>query len=83
MVSYVAGCAIGNRQDQRPMTDEELADEIRRLADELHRRGLTRRPQESLLAHQLWTAALEVASWPTYKQRAMRSSPDIVTEGDL
>ena len=54
------------------MTEEELADEIHRLSDELHKRSYNVIEGESWLNRQLRIASLEVRSWPSHKQQAMK-----------
>lgn len=58
--------------DTAALTDEELADLIHKLSNELGRRARMPKPGESWLKHQLRAASLTVRSWPRTKQDAMR-----------
>lgn len=60
--------------DTTRMTDEELADVIHELNNELNRRCRIQRPGENWLKHQLRIASLSVRSWSTQDQKNMRVS---------
>jgi hypothetical protein len=56
------------------MTDEELADLIHELNNELNQRCRIQRPDESWLKRQLRISALSVRSWSSQHQKNMKGT---------
>ena len=54
------------------MTDEELADYVHELSDILHERLQAQVGEDNWLKRSMNKSALEVRSWPTWRQRASR-----------